>query len=106
MDASEAFVSLSSTPPSDLPPRVQPLRLHTPVRPPAAGEAMRPSRTRRDRLELSAAGRELAAATQSAAAADADRAELVLRIRQQIAEGGYEPDAEAVARALLERLEG
>ena len=59
-----------------------------------------------DRVELSTAARELLEATQAAGAAEADRAELVLRIRQQIAEGSYQPDAEAVAKALLEQLEG
>ena len=96
-------MSLSSIPPSDPAPRAEPVRLPQPARSPEAAAARD---ARRDQLDLSDAARELAAAAQAAAGADADRAELVLEIRRQIAEGSYEPDAEAVARALLERLEG
>jgi flagellar biosynthesis anti-sigma factor FlgM len=77
----------------------RPARERTRVDSPATG-------SRHDRVELSASARELAAAIGATGAADADRTDLILRIRQQIAEGGYEPDAEAVARALLDRLEG
>ena len=88
-------MAVPSTSPSDPPPRVQPQRPPRGPRPLAST----------DRVELSAAARELSAAAAAASAADAERTELVLRLRRQIAEGAYEPDAEAVARALLGRLD-
>ncbi len=92
---------IEAVPPSDPAPRVQPVRVPRP-----AAEPARPAEGSHDRVEVSAAARELAEAAAAVDAADGERSELILRIRQQIADGSYEPDAEAVARALLHRLEG
>jgi negative regulator of flagellin synthesis FlgM len=99
-------MAMQGTPPSDPNHRVEPLRL--PPRPQRASsvDPARPAGGGRDRLEVSAAGRELAEMAAAASATDGERTELILRIRSQIAEGSYEPDAEAVARALLQQLEG
>ena len=104
MKAAETSVVVPSTPPSDLPPRVQPMRPPREPRPLPSTEATHPPEAH-DRVELSSAVQELSAAAAAASAADAERTELVLRLRRQIAEGAYEPDAEAVARALLARLD-
>ena len=99
-------MAIEGTPPSDPAPRVQPLRSPPRPRPAAGAEQARPAGGARDRVEVSGTARELAAAAAAVDAADGERTELILRIRQQIADGGYEADAEAVARALLDRLEG
>ena len=97
---------IEATPPSDPTPRLQPLRFPPRQQPPAGAEPARPAGRASDRVDVSAGGRELAEAAAAVDAADGERTELILRIRQQIAEGGYEADAEAVARVLLHRLEG
>ena len=97
---------IEATLPSDPAPRLQPLRSPARPRPAAGAEPARPAGSARDRVDVSGGGRELAEAAAAVDAADGERTELILRIRQQIAEGSYEADAEAVARVLLHRLEG
>lgn len=97
---------MQGTPPSDPGSRIEPLRIPQRPRPAAGSEPARHVGGSRDRVELSAEARELAELAAAANAADGERTELMLRIRSQIAEGSYAPDAEAVARALLDQLEG
>ena len=98
-------MAIEGTPPADHTPRVQPLRSPLPLKPPAGAEPTRAPGRARDRVDVSSAGRELAEAAAAVAASPGERAELIERLRQQIADGSYQADAEAVARALLQRLE-
>ena len=94
---------MSVTPPT---PHSRPERRPRPAQPtPLRPRTPRPAPSVRDVAELSADARALVEAARAVHDADEARAELILRIRQQIAEGGYEPDAEAVARALLDQLQ-
>ena len=58
-----------------------------------------------DVIDLSEAARLLAAARAASDATTPERAALLQELRARIEDGSYEPDAEAVARELVERGE-
>jgi flagellar biosynthesis anti-sigma factor FlgM len=94
-------MSITPPTPNSRPEGVAPATRPTPLR--RSAESSPPAT--RDAAEVSTAARALAEAAKAVHDADEARAELILRLRQQIADGTYEPDEEAVARALLDRLQ-
>jgi len=62
----------------------------------------RPANT--DRVELSASALRAGKVSEAHSQVDAERAAKLASIKQQIADGTYEPDSEAVAKSLLNHI--
>lgn len=77
-----------------------PIRPRRPAEPTAAPEAKADPQ---DRIDVSALGRELAEADLRTGEGADLRVELVSRLRAEVREGTYRLDAQALARAMLER---
>ncbi|TYP00182.1 FlgM family anti-sigma-28 factor [Geothermobacter ehrlichii] len=57
-----------------------------------------------DKVKISSFAREAARLDRSEPANDAARAEKVARLKQQVADGSYDPDPEKVAKSLLKYI--
>lgn len=76
-----------------------------PLRGRRAGDPARARLPREDRIEVSALGRDLAQAEAAAGGAGELRFDLVSRLRAEVRAGTYRIDAQALARAMVERGE-
>ncbi len=76
-----------------------------PLRSRRGAEPVRPHSPREDSIEVSALGRDLARAEAATGDAGELRFDLVSRLRAEVRAGTYRIDAQALARAMVERGE-